>query len=174
MQALIEVMNLRIIDILREKMTLIYGGGMSGTLARIPYPHYAIGVSLPTGPDNVDKVIAALFAEIDRIKTQGPEQADLDKVKRNWLQGYQKSMRENGYWLGRLQATLTDGVDPASILTFEQEIAKLTADDVKAAAGRYFNEGNYVQVVLNPEKTVADATDETETARPGAQAGGRE
>lgn len=157
MQALIEVMNIRIIDILREKMTLIYGGGMSGTLARIPYPHYAIGVSLPTGPDNVDKVIAAVFAEIDRIKTRGPEQADLDKVKRNWVQGYQKSMRENGYWLGRLQATLTDGVDPASILTFEQEIAKLTADDVKAAAQRYFNERNYVQVVLNPEKTVADA-----------------
>ncbi len=172
MQALIEVMNIRIIDILREKMTLIYGGGMSGTLARIPYPHYAIGVSLPTGPDNVDKVIAALFAEIDRIKTVGPEQADLDKVKRNWLQGYKKSMRENGYWLGRLQATLTDGADPASILTFEQEIAKLTADDVKAAATRYFNAGNYVQVVLNPEKTVADAADEVVPA--DGKAGGRD
>jgi zinc protease len=172
MQALIEVMNIRIIDILREKMTLIYGGGMSGTLARIPYPHYAIGVSLPTGPDNVDKVIAALFAEIDRIKTVGPEQADLDKVKRNWLQGYKKSMRENGYWLGRLQATLTDGVDPASILTFEQEIAKLTADDVKAAAARYFNSGNYVQVVLNPEKTVADAADADDAVPAGSKAGG--
>jgi zinc protease len=171
MQALIEVMNIRIIDILREKMTLIYGGGMSGTLARIPYPHYAIGVSLPTGPDNVDKVIAALFAEIDRIKTVGPEQADLDKVKRNWLQGYKKSMRENGYWLGRLQATLTDGTDPASILTFEQEIAKLTADDVKTAAGRYFNAGNYVQVVLNPEKSVADAADEVPAE---SKAGGRD
>ena len=171
MQALIEVMNLRIIDVLREKMTLIYGGGMSGTLARIPYPHYAIGVSLPTGPDNVDKVIAALFAEIDRIKTAGPEQADLDKVKRNWVQGYQKSMRENGYWLGRLQATLTDGVDPATILTFEQEIARLTVADIKAAAARYFNTGNYVQVVLNPEKAVADASDD---ARADGKAGGRD
>jgi zinc protease len=171
MQALIEVMNIRIIDILREKMTLIYGGGMSGTLARIPYPHYAIGISLPTGPDNVDKVIAAVFAEIDRIKTVGPELADLDKVKRNWLQGYQKSMRENGYWLGRLQATLTDGVDPASILTFEQEIGKLTAADVKAAASRYFDAGNYVQVVLNPEKAVADAADDVPA---GGKAGGRD
>ena len=174
MQALIEVMNIRIIDILREKMTLIYGGGMGGTLARIPYPHYAIGVSLPTGPDNVDKVIAALFAEIDRIKTVGPEPADLDKVKRNWVQGYQKSMRENGYWLGRLQATLTDGTDPASILTFEKEIANLSADDVKAAAARYFNTANYVQVVLNPEKTVADAADPDEAAPAGGKAGGRD
>jgi zinc protease len=129
-------------------------------------------VSLPTGPDNVDKVIAALFAEIDRIKTVGPEQADLDKVKRNWVQGYQKSMRENGYWLGRLQATLTDGVDPASILTFEQEIGKLTLDDVKAAAARYFNTGNYVQVVLNPEKAVAEAADDAPAD--GSKAGGRD
>jgi zinc protease len=156
MQALIEIMNLRIIDVLREKLTLIYGGGMSGTLARIPYPHYAIGATLPTAPDHVDQVIAALFGEIDRIQTAGPVQSDLDKVKRNWVEGYRKSMRENGYWLGRLQATLTDNIDPATILTFEQEIAKLTTGDIKAAAEKYFNKGNYVQVVLNPEKAVAD------------------
>ena len=100
-QALLDVMNIRITDVLREKMALIYGGGMEGSLNRTPYEHYAIGVSVPTGPANVDKVIAATFAEIAQMKEQGPSAADLDKVKQNWIQVHRKSMRENNYWQGR-------------------------------------------------------------------------
>ena len=36
-RALVDVMNIRIIDVLREKLTLIYGGGMGGGLSRTPY-----------------------------------------------------------------------------------------------------------------------------------------
>jgi zinc protease len=70
-------------------------------MTRIPYGHYTLGVTLPTGPESVDKVLAATFAEIERMRTQGPDQADLDKVKQNWIQTYRKSLRENGYWLAR-------------------------------------------------------------------------
>jgi zinc protease len=31
-------------------------------------------------------------------------------------------------------------------------VEAISADDIKAAARRYFNTGNYVQVVLMPEK----------------------
>ena len=151
MAALMEVMNLRIIDELREKMALIYGGGMSGGIARVPYQHYTISASLPTGPATVDKVLAATFAEIERMKTQGPDQDDLAKVKSNWRQKYRKSLRENGYWLAHLQSAVVEGTDPATILKFEKELDSLGAAEIKAAAQRYFNTGNYVQVVLNPE-----------------------
>jgi zinc protease len=150
--ALIEVMNIRIIDVLREKLGLIYGGGMNGGMSRIPYGHYSIGVTLPTGPANVDKVLAATFAQIERIKRDGPDAADLEKVKRNWLESHRKALRENGYWLAHLQSALTEGTDPADILSFDKQIDDLTADQVKAAAQRYFNTNNYVQVVLYPEK----------------------
>ncbi len=154
-RALLDVMNIRIIDVLREKMALIYGGGMNGDLGHIPYDNYHIGANLPTGPANVDKVIAALFAEIARIKEQGPEAGELAKVKENWLQSYQKGMRDNGYWLGRLQESVLLGTDPATILHFEKMVAAISADDVKAAAQHYFNTQNYVQVVLYPENKAA-------------------
>jgi zinc protease len=150
--AMLEVMNIRITDILREKLTLIYGGGMNGSFNKVPYEHYAIGVSLPTGPANVDKVLAAAFAEIDRMKEQGPDLADLNKVKRNWLQDHQKSLRENGYWVGRLQTSLLQGTDPATLLTYEKQVAAITPAQLKEAARRYFDMNNYVQMVLYPEK----------------------
>lgn len=152
LSALLEVMNIKITETLREKLALIYGGGMGGGINRVPKSQYIVNLTLPTGPANVDKVIAAAFAEIERVKVQGPNKKDLDKVKQNWLLDYRKSMRENGYWLGRMQAAQLMGTDPATILEHEKRIAAMTVGDLQKAARRYFNMHNYVQVVLYPEK----------------------
>lgn len=152
LQALVEVLNLRIIEVLREQLSLIYGGSAGGQLARIPYGNYTLAVTLPTGPENVDKVLAATFAEFERLKREGPTAADLAKVKQNWIQNYRRALRENGYWLGRIQSALLDGTDPAAILTHEERLNALAAADVQEAARRYLNTENYVQVVLYPEK----------------------
>lgn len=152
MNAMLDVMNMRIVEVLRERMALIYGGGMSGAIGRIPTPHYRIGVNLPTSPASVDKVIAATFAEIERMKTQGPSAADLNKVKQNWLQNHRNALRENGYWMSRLQAAVLLGTDPASVLAYDAQVKALTVEDLRQAARRYFDMQNYVQVVLYPEK----------------------
>ena len=152
LSAMLEVMNIRIIEVLREKMALIYGGGMSGAIGKVPKPHYRVAVNLPTGPDKVEKVIAATFAEIERMKTQGPSAVDLNKVKQSWLQEHRKSLRENGYWIGRLQTSLLQGTDPATLLAYEAQVNALTPDDLKTAARHYFNLQNYVQLVQYPEK----------------------
>jgi zinc protease len=151
MSALMEIMNLRIIDVLREKLGLIYTGGMGGSVNKVPYQHYSITARLPTGPEKVDASIAALFAEIERMKTQGPDQADLDKYKRNWHVSHARALRENGAWVGNLVSSLLNGTDPARILTIGDEVDALTVADVQKAAQRYFDTSNYVQVVLNPE-----------------------
>jgi zinc protease len=151
MSALMEIMNLRIIDVLREKLGLIYTGGMGGSVNKVPYQHYSITARLPTGPEKVDASIAALFAEIERMKTQGPDQADLDKYKRNWHVSHARALRENGAWVGNLVGSLLNGTDPARILTIGDEVDALTVADVQKAAQRYFDTSNYVQVVLNPE-----------------------
>jgi zinc protease len=152
LQALVEVLNIRIIEVLREQLSLIYGGSAGGQLGRIPYGNYTLAVTLPTGPENVDKVLAATFAEFERLKREGPAAADLAKVKQNWIQNHRKALRENGYWLGRIQTALLDGTDPAAILTQEERIDALTASEVQDAARRYLDTENYVQVVLYPEK----------------------
>jgi zinc protease len=150
LDALLEVMNIRITDVLREKLTLIYGGGMSGGLNRVPYENFSIGASLPCGPANVDKVIAAVHEEIRRLKERGPDAADLEKVKQNWLQGYKRSIRENGYWLNRLQSAQLNDTDPAEILRYEARVKAITPARVQEAARTYFSVENYLQSVLLP------------------------
>jgi zinc protease len=158
MSALIEVMNLRVNAVLREKLGLIYAGQMGGALLRIPYEHYEISAQLPTGPDKVDPLVAALFAEIDSVKANGPTQAELDKVKANWRQNFMHWQHENNYWLSNLEASLLENTPPARLLTITDEVEKLTVADVQAAARRYFDKDNYVQVVLLPEPKLKTAS----------------
>jgi zinc protease len=151
--ALIEVMNIRFIDVLREKLTLIYGGGMGGSIERIPYQNYRLSLSFPCGPENVDKVVAATFAEIEKIKLDGPTLEELNKVKLNWVTNQKIAIRTNEQWLSYLQDATLFNTDPADILTLEQRTNAITLDDIKQAANRYLNTDNYVQVVLYPEQT---------------------
>ncbi|MES2262937.1 MAG: insulinase family protein [Pseudomonadota bacterium] len=150
-QALMEVLNIKLIEVLREKMGVIYGGNVGGGLAKRPYANYTISASFPCAPENVDKVIAATFAEIRKIQEVGPEAADLAKVKENWANSHRKALRENSYWLNRLQSVYMDDVSPDTLLKYEQMVAAIKPADLQAAAKRYFDFDNYVQVVLYPE-----------------------
>ena len=157
MDVLVDVMNLRVIAALRERLGLIYGGEVKGSLQPVPYPHYEISAMLPTGPENVDRLVAAMFAEIDSVRKDGPTQAELDKVKANWRTTYTQRMNDNGFWLGHLMGAQLTGARPERILTMMDELGKLTVADVRATARRYFDKDNYVQVVLMPEAKVQTA-----------------
>ena len=152
LQALIEVLNIKLIETLREELSGIYGGGMRGSLTKNPYNNYTINVSLPCGPENVDKLIKATTDEIQKIKDNGPAEADLGKVKEAWMKQYQEDVKDNNYWLSKLQQSVEIGSNTGDVLTFEKRINALTTKDVKDAANVYFNMKNYLQVVLNPEK----------------------
>ena len=150
--ALVDVINIRIIDVLREKLTLIYGGGMAGGLVRTPYELFQLGLSLPCAPENVDKVIATAMGEIQKIQDGGVDAVDLAKVKENWMKVHRTNLRENAYWLGRLQNAALYKTDPATILDYTKQVDAITTADLQTAAKRYLRSDNYVQMVLLPEK----------------------
>ncbi len=149
---LIEVMNIKLIETLREDLSGIYGGGMKAILTKNPYNNYVINVSLPCGPENVDKLITATFGEIQKIKDNGPLEADLNKVKETLSKKHAEDMKDNNYWLAKLQQTIDLGSAPGNILTIEKRVNAMSVKDLKDAAALYFNMNNYLQAVLYPEK----------------------
>ncbi|HZI23687.1 MAG TPA: insulinase family protein [Chryseolinea sp.] len=151
-QALTEVLNIKLIEKLREDLAGIYGGGVFGSLNKYPYNHFSMGASLPCGPENVDKLIAATLEEIQKIKKDGPAVEDLNKVKETWKQQHDVNLKENNYWARQLLQSVELGTDMDNVLTYEKRIALLSPLDVKDAANKYLDMKNYVQIVLNPEK----------------------
>jgi zinc protease len=150
--ALVEVLNIKLIETLREELGSVYGVSANGILNKNPYNSYSINISAPCGPENVDKIIKATMAEIQKLKDNGPTEIDLNKVKETITKKYHEDLKDNGYWLNRLQRNSELGSDPASILTVETRLMKVTAKDIQDAARKYFNTNNYFQAVLKPEK----------------------
>lgn len=150
-QALTDILNIKLIESLREDLGGIYSGGMYGNMSKNPYNSYSLGISLPCGPENVDKLIKATHAEIEKIKTKGPTATDLEKVKETWKQQYQVNIKDNTFWARQLLAGVETGSSGSELISYEKRVAALTANDVKEAAKKYLDMQNYVEVVLNPE-----------------------
>lgn len=151
-QALVEVMNIKIIETLREELSGIYGGGMYGSVNKYPYNSYSFGITLPCGPENVDKLIDATLGEIEKLKANGPSETDLNKVKETWKQQYQVNVKDNSFWARHLIQSIENDLDPLRILTYESRVDALKPADVQVVAKKYLNTGRYVQFVLNPEE----------------------
>lgn len=149
--ALIDVLNIKVIEKLREDLGGMYSGGLSGSIQKRPYVHYAISANIPTGPENVNKLTTALFGIIKNTQQNGVEQKDLDKVKETWKKHYESQLQENSYWLDNLSQAFIDKTNPENILDYEQKVNALTVADLQKAAQKFLDMNNYVKAVLYPE-----------------------
>lgn len=150
MQALGEVLTIKLIEELREKEGGVYGAGASGSLNKLPFGSYNFSISYPTNPADADKLIDLTLKEIEKIQQNGPEQKDLDKFIEGEMTDYTKSLKENGYWLGVLINAFNNQENPEKALDFEKNLRALTVKDVQEVAKKYLTK-NRIIAVLKPE-----------------------
>ena len=96
-------------------------------------------------------MIAAALEEIKRLKIEGPSRVNLNKVKETHTKGYQKGLKENGYWLSQLSSTLKEERELTSILNKEDLFESVTPEAIRAAFESYFADENRLIAILYPE-----------------------
>ena len=151
--ALLEVLNIKIIEKLREDMSGMYGGGLNGSIVKRPYEHFTINATIPCGPDNVDKLTTALMDIIKTAQDKGIEQKDLDKVKETWENQYHVNLQNNNFWLDNLSNAFINQDNPENILDYEQKISTITVEDLQKAAKKFLTLNNMVKSVMYPENS---------------------
>ena len=152
-QAISEILNIRIIENLREKIQGIYGGGIPVQFEKIPYSNYTFFLQLPCGPEKVDTLLQASNAEIQTLIKNGPTKEDLDKVKKQWIEQHKVQIKENGTWLGQLQSFYFPGDNPGYFIHYEKYVNALTQKDIQDAAKLLLSTKNVVMGILRPEKS---------------------
>ena len=152
--AVSEVLNIRIIEELREKIQGIYTGGTNAGLQKHPYEGYTFVFQLPCGPEKVDTLLLAMNKEIADIKAHGPKEEDLNKVKQQWLETRKEAMKENSTWLQQLIGSYyPNQTSNQAFLNYEARVNALTPKQVQDAANIVLNDQNKIVAVLMPEKT---------------------
>jgi zinc protease len=146
------VLEMKLRDILREELggTYSVGVGFSSTLPQTGYG--TTSVQFGSAPENVDKLVTSVLAELDRLRRDGPSADDVQKVKETEKRDIETAMRQNGYWLNSLQTLHLYGWDPARIARRLERTESLTTANIHAALQKYFPADRYTVVTLLPEK----------------------
>jgi zinc protease len=151
-QAATTVIENRLRDILREQLggTYSVGVGYSNTS---PVPGYGTtSVQFGSSPENVEKLQAAVMAELDRLRREGPTAADVQAVKEGEKNSLQEALRENGYWQGSLMTMHLLGRDPRRIPQRLERAESLNQENIHAAIRKYFPSERHTIVTLLPER----------------------
>jgi zinc protease len=144
------VLEIALRDILREELGQTYtvNVGLSQ-----PLPQRGAGymqVRFGAAPENLESMRARVLKEITRLQTEGPSEDLTNRAKENARRTYEVALKQNDYWLGRLQSVNMFGRDPNEILTRNTRIDAITPAVLKDSFKRFFPMERSTVVTLVP------------------------
>ncbi|HTI93182.1 MAG TPA: insulinase family protein [Puia sp.] len=151
MSALKEVLQIKLLEKLREEESSVYTPGLDINVSKYPTERYAMTVSFSCAPANVERLIKSVLGEIEKLKTTGPSPTDLDKFKAESRVSWQTSIKTNGFWLGYLSGQLLNNEPMHQVFDYDSIISRMTTGDVKELATKCLTGQNFVRLVLLPE-----------------------
>lgn len=152
LRCLAEILDIRLVEILREEKGGVYGVGASGYGSKSPYENFEFNISFPCGPDNVDDLVNAALDAIREIQEQGVSEENLNKIKEAQRRDQELHWKTNGYWMNVLKTYHVNRFDYNEVEWLDQRIEDLTANDIQQVAKKYLDTEAYIQVVLYPEE----------------------
>lgn len=153
MNALVEVLQIKLRERIRENLSGTYGVSVSGNYYRYPKERCRITISFGSDPERTANLNEEIFIQIDSLKSTGYTKVYLEKVKQQILRKHEINLKENKYWLNMLESRYFYNEDPRTILQLDEIVQHLTMQDIQQAANLYLNTNNYIKVVLYPENS---------------------
>jgi zinc protease len=155
MRSLAELLEMKLLDNLREALGGTYSVSARGSLSKYPKPEYQFAINFGSSPDKTDLLWTTVLAVIDTVKQNGATAEEVQKVREQQLRTQEVSLKENDYWAGNISARLENGEDPRGLATYTKDyIEKLTGEQIREAARRYLDMSRYARFVLLPERAV--------------------
>lgn len=152
MQALGEVLTIKLIEELRENESGVYGVSARGSMNKVPYGSYNFNIGFPCGPENAEKLIASALKEVQKIIDNGPEAKDVVKFKEGELLDFKKNSKENRFWLSNFTKSFTNATNPSDVLQTEEKINAITAKDIQDVAKKYLTKDKVIAMLMPETK----------------------
>lgn len=148
----IDYLKIKLREALREDLGGVYGVNIYGGGSKDPYPNYSITIGFNSDPPKTDTLIQAAHEVIKKAIEEGPNEADMTKVKETQRQARTKELKENRFWQGLIRSHVLQSLGFEDILlpAYEQRINGLTADQIKKAIAQHFDYNQYIEIVMDP------------------------
>ncbi|HEX7139038.1 MAG TPA: insulinase family protein, partial [Vicinamibacterales bacterium] len=147
------VLQIALRDILRKELGQTYN--VSASLQQ-PLPQRRGGrieVRFGAAPENLESMTKRVMTEISRLQTDGPSADLTNRAKESARRGYETALKQNDYWLARLETIHMFDRDPHEILTRGQRIDSVTPQVLQDVFKKYFPADRSTIVTLVPAAT---------------------
>jgi zinc protease len=151
-RAMAEVLQTRLLETIREELGGTYSIGAGPSYQRIPNQEYSITIQFGCAPDRSDDLIKRVFQEIEKLKTNGPTEKQVNDEKEALLREFETSSKLNTYLLNQIALRYQAGEDAAGIWNIPEYYKKIDGAMIQQAAKTYLNTNNYIKVTLLPER----------------------
>jgi zinc protease len=147
----LDVLRIRLREVMREDKGGVYGVSLSGDIDRDPKQTFSTTISFVCNPDNVTNLTQAALEEINNLQRDGPSAENLEKVRETHLRNYERSLKEDSFWLNNLSYYREHGLPLEGVLKLPERAKALTPEKVRDAARKYFSSDNMLNARLLPE-----------------------
>lgn len=145
-----EIIDIKLVEVIREKMSGVYSPQAMISMDRFPKSEYNVMVMFGCDPKMANKLTKAVFGIMKDLIKNGATQVDLDKAKEAVIRERETNLKKNNYWLAKIEASYKNNEDINKMLTFEDQVKAMTIEDMKLIAQKCFTKEHYVRVVLEP------------------------
>jgi zinc protease len=150
-EAAAEILETRLREVLREQLggTYSVGVGYSNTA---PQPGYGTTqVQFASSPENVEKLVAAVMTEVDKMRRDGPTAGEVRNFQAAEKNDLAAAETQNGFWLNALQSAHVMGRDARLIPRRRERTDQLTPQNIQAASHKYLPPDRYTVLTLVPD-----------------------
>jgi zinc protease len=149
--SLIEALEIRLREILREDLGATYGVGVSGSISSRPRQEFTVSISFGCAPERAESLLELVIAELAEVRENGFEEETISKIREQQRRQREEGMKQNDFWIGVLASAYRLELDPMLILDFDTLVDSLTTDSLRDAARRYLVTDRSLRAVLYPE-----------------------
>jgi zinc protease len=155
LDALSIVLEGRLRRSLREALRGTYGVEVGANASKIPVARFSVTVEFGCDPDRTNELLSTAFKEIERLRAEGPTEAEVADAREALNVSHQTDLAENARLAGRIVERYELSEDPMEFFGLPNEFQRLTAAGLREAAKEYLDTSNVVKVTMFPESTPA-------------------
>jgi len=137
---------------LREDEGGTYGASVSASTSRNPRQEAYFQIAFETNPSSADKLSQLAKDGLRSIAENGPTAEQFEMAKNNMLKNLPESRINNSFWMSAIKGWIDYSVDKNKEI--EEAVNSLTPEKIKDAAAHLLNDGNLIEIIMRPDKTV--------------------
>src|SRR6185436_709212 len=126
-RAMAHILQQRLLETLREELGGTYTVSVNGSGNKIPRAEYQVSIQFGGDPQRVEELAKRVFEEIEKFKTNGPTEKQINDEKEALLREFETSSKQNGYLLTQISGKYQIGEDVAGVWDAPELYRKLDA-----------------------------------------------